>query len=137
MRGGRPRPDPVLIPPLGITTRQSTDTLALRDAVLSRAMSFIHENAARPIRVNDVAAHVGVSRRLLEMKFSAALHRPPAEEIRRTRLERAKELLHRTDMAIPAVAEAAGFGSPEYLSHVFRTALGCTPLRYRRDARSR
>jgi transcriptional regulator GlxA family with amidase domain len=50
---------------------------------------------------------------------------------------RAKELLRRSGLPLPAVAEAAGFGSPAHLSHVFRTALGCTPLRYRRDARSR
>ena len=43
-----------------------------------------------------------------------------------------------TQGTIPrVVAEAAGFGSPEYLSHVFRATLGRTPLRYRREARSR
>ena len=59
------------------------------------------------------------------------------EEIARVHLERAKSLLVQTDMPIPRVAEASGYGSPEYLASVFRRATGLTPLKYRTRARGR
>jgi LacI family transcriptional regulator len=133
---GRPAPkQPALIPPLGIVTRQSTDTLAIRDRALVAAVSFIRENAAKPVQVNDVAQHAGVSRRVLERRFMQVLERTVAEEIRRVHFELAKKLLVETDLAIPEVADAAGFGTPEYFAYVFKRELGQTPLKYRKQIR--
>lgn len=134
MRGRPVSKKPVLIPPLCIIARQSTDTLAITDRALARAVGFIRQHAARPIRVGDVARHAGVSRRVLERRFADELHRTPAEEIRLARIERAKEMLTRTDLPIPAVAEASGFGSPEYLAFQIKQATGLSPLRYRRSS---
>jgi LacI family transcriptional regulator len=127
----------VLVSPLTIVRRQSTDTLAIRDRALVRALGFIRENAARPIQVSDVAQYSGVSRRVLERRFLEGLGRSPASEIRRAHLELARQLLVETDMPIPEVAEASGFGSPEYLAYVFRTDTGKTPRRYRTEIRGR
>lgn len=38
MRGGKPRKKPLLLPPLGIEARQSTDAVAVGDALLSQAV---------------------------------------------------------------------------------------------------
>jgi LacI family transcriptional regulator len=133
---GRPAPkQPALIPPLGIVTRQSTDTLAIRDCALVAAVSFIRENASKPIQVSDVAHHAGVSRRVLERRFIQSLERTVAEEIRRVHFDLAKKLLVETDLAIPEVAEAAGFGTPEYFAYVFKRELAQTPLKYRKQIR--
>ncbi len=137
MRGGAAPKKPTLIPPLRVVRRQSTDTLAIGDRALVRALSFIRENAGREIQVDEVARQAGVSRRVLERRFTQVLGRSPATEIRRVHLERAKTLLVETDLPIPDVAEAAGFGSPEYLAFLFRTETGKTPLRYRKEIRSR
>ena len=58
-------------------------------------------------------------------------------ELHRTRLERAHSLLAETDTPIPNVAGASGFGSPEYMSYVFKRATGLTPRQYRANARGR
>lgn len=135
MRGHAPPKQPALIPPLGVVTRQSTDTLAIRDRALVTATSFIRQNAARPIQVSDVARQAGVSRRVLERRFMRVLERTIAEEIRRVHFECARKLLVETDLAIPAVAEAAGFGTPEYFAYVFKRKQGQTPLKYRKQIR--
>jgi LacI family transcriptional regulator len=128
---------PLLIPPIRIIQRLSTETLAVEDPALVRALSFIRENTTRPIQVAEVARQAGLSRRVLERRFAALLGRSPAEEIRELHFQRASQLLMETDLPIPDVAESAGFGSPEYLAYVFRRRLACTPLRYRRDIRGR
>ena len=132
---GRPLPPtPIAVAPLGIVTRQSTDTFAIDNHDLLRALGFIRENASKPIRVDDVLEEVPISRRTLERLFQEQLGRTPAEEIRRVRLERAKHLLASTDLAVPKVAAACGFGTGEYLATVFRQAVGMTPLKYRAAA---
>jgi LacI family transcriptional regulator len=137
MHGQRSSPLPELIAPLGIVTRQSTDTLAIPNPALVRALHFIRRNPSQPMQVDDVARHAGVSRRVLERQFVEALGRAPAAEIRRVRLERAKALLAETDLPIPEIAESAGFGSPEYLAYALRQECGETPLKYRKWIRSR
>jgi LacI family transcriptional regulator len=135
---GRPTTTrPVMLKPLSIITRRSTDTLAIQDRALARALSFIRENNSQRIEVKDVTRYSGVSRRALEQRFMAVLHRTPASEIRRVHLETAKRLLEQTDLPIPDVAEAAGYGSPEYLAGIFRSELQTTPLQYRKAIRGR
>lgn len=122
-----------LIPPVGVNTRQSTDTLAITNPVITGALGYIRENAGNSLLVDDVAQHVGVSRRKLERHFLQVMGRTPADQIRHVQFERAKELLAGTNRPIPEVAEAAGFASPEYMATVFRKNLGITPLKYRKN----
>ena len=133
MAGKKRKVKSLLVPSQKITARQSTDTLAIQDPALVKALSFIRQNAARPIQVNDVARHAGISRRILELRFMQHLKRSPAMEIRRCHLERAKRLLAETEMPVPDVAEAAGFGSPEYLAYAFKQGTGVSPLQFRKS----
>lgn len=123
----------VLIPPQGVMDRRSTDTLAVDDTAMVKALRFIRENPARPMQVDDVARQAGLCRRALELRFQSLLGRSPASEIRRVRINRAIELLQRTTLSVAAVAERSGFSSPEYMASVFRAHLSTTPLHYRKN----
>src|SRR5690606_25051044 len=137
MRGKKPPKLALSVPPLSIASRQSTDTLAVRDPALVKALSFIRQQATLPVLVSDVAKHAGVSRRALERKFLEVLLRTPAEELRRHQLDRVRQLLTETDLPMPIVAEKSGFGSQAYLSAVFRKHFNQTPMRYRRESQER
>ncbi len=137
MNGEPVQDSPIYIPPHEIVSRLSTDTLAVGDDALLRAISFIRENAQYPIHVNDAARHAGICRRGLERRFSDYLGSTPAEYIRRSRLERARHFLRETDRPMPEVAEASGFGSAAYMSYAFRKEMGTSPLKFRQDARGR
>lgn len=129
---GRPmRERSIAVSPLGIVTRQSTDTLAIDNPVILQALGFIREHAADAINVDDVIHAVNLSRRSLERMFHDELGRSPAEEIRRVRLERAKHLLITSDLPVPQVAASCGFGTGEYFATVFRQATGMTPRQFR------
>lgn len=135
---GRPAPTaPVLLPPTRVVQRQSTDLLAMADEDVRAAVSFIRRNVSRGVDVSDVLEVVPISRRYLERKFKASIRRSPLQEIRRTRIERAKELLAQTDMDLPAVARQSGFPNGSRLAHVFREATGMTPTEYRRQSARR
>ncbi len=135
LAGARRPAEPLLIPSLGIVTRQSSDVLALEDVDVAAAVRFIREHAHEPFRVEDVLQEVPVSRRALERRFRKALNRRIGEEIRRVHIERAKELLAGTDLLMSDVAEQAGFSDSRHLSVVFRQETGFTPTAYRRRFR--
>ncbi len=137
MQGQQPPEEPTLIEPAGVVTRQSTDTLAIDDIDVANAVAFIWRHAAEPIQVKDILREVPVSRTRLEQRFREVLGRTPSEEIRRVHFERAKQLLAETDMPVPEVATASGFGSREYLSYVFKSQTGLSPQKYRSRVRLR
>jgi LacI family transcriptional regulator len=132
MRGTAPRME-TLVAPQGVAARQSTDILAMRDHQIAAGLRFIRKHYAEPIRVTHVAKAAGLNRRTFEMRFREALGRTPAQEIRRARLDAAKELLGRTDLSIEDVVEHSGFSSRRWLSRVLVDATGLTPAAYRRS----
>lgn len=131
LAGEAPPQRPILVPPLRVIARQSTDLLALDDPDLVGAIRQIRGQACGRLRVRDVVAGVAVSRRLLEQRFRAALGHGPAEEIRRVRLERARELLAHSELSIEQIARAAGFRSATRLGVAFRRRFGLTPRDWR------
>jgi LacI family transcriptional regulator len=135
MAGEKPRPEVHFIEPLGIATRQSTDTLAIEDANLVRAIRFIREHACQGISVKDILRAAPQSRRVLESRFKKLVGRTPHEEILRVQLAHAKVLLAETQLSMATVAERSGFAHVEYFSAVFKREIGCPPSRYRSENR--
>lgn len=136
MAGSTPPERSLRIAPAGIVHRQSSNILALEDPDVLAAVRFIREHADEPIQVDDILAHLPISRRSLERKFQHVLGRSPRAEIRRVYIERAKRLLIETTLPISRVAEAAGFSSATRLGAVFRQQVGMTPLHYRKQFRN-
>ena len=131
------RKRPVLFPPVGVITRQSTDVMAIEDSYVTRAVRFIQEHACEGIRVEHVTSAVHMSRRTLEQRFQAALNRSPFAEIRRVQIERVMTLLAQTDDTLEAMAPECGFDSVTRMSMAFKKDTGMPPGAYRRQFRSR
>jgi LacI family transcriptional regulator len=137
MGGEKPTRLTQLVPPLGVTVRQSTDVLAIDDAQVAAAVRFIREHACAGISVDQVLAQVPLSRTILERRFRKYLGRSPQAEIREVQLKRVKQLLADTDLRLERVAELAGYEHPEYMSVVFKRETGLTPGQYRRTSAGR
>ena len=120
-----------LLAPKDVDTRVSTDTLAISDPSLSKAIRFIRDNIRQPIQVGDVAAAAQISRRALERRFTDAVGHSPAKEIHNARLKCAKKLLRESALSVADVAAASGYSSMEYMINRFQKDLGSTPLKYR------
>jgi LacI family transcriptional regulator len=131
MNGEKIPPQRLLIAPVGIAARQSTDVAAVNDPQLSRAVRFIREHACEGISVEDVLQAVPMSRSVLERRFKQVLARTPLDQILRVKIERAKGMLTTTDLSLALIAERAGFEHVEYFSVVFKRVVGETPGSYR------
>jgi LacI family transcriptional regulator len=131
MAGQAPPVEPILIEPLGIVERGSSNTVAIEDRELARAVRYIREHACSGISVRDVVTEVAISRSALERRMRAALGRSPNEELTRVRIARARQLLAATDLPLAAIAHRTGFRSAPYLVQVFKQNIGLTPGAYR------
>ena len=134
---GKPPISAVLVPPLEIVARGSSSYEAVGDPVVRRAMQYLVAEISTIISVEEWAARIGVSRRVLERRFQDSLGRSPHAMIQHERVERAKSLLTTTDLAVGLIAERCGFQSNERLTVNFRASVGVPPATYRRDSRAK
>jgi len=125
----------LLVDPVGIITRESTDLVATEDIVVSTALAFIRRHAADSIQVVDVARAAEVSRSTLDARFRRVVGRTVHEEIQRCQLNAAQQLLTTTNLSVEEVAQRSGFSSAQYMNAVFHRTLGQTPGGYRVGAR--
>ena len=124
-----------LLPPLGIATRQSTDTLAVDDQNVSKAAHYILAHACNGIQVGDVVEQTKLTRRTLETRFKKVLNKTPHELITITRLSKAERLLRETALTLDQIAGRCGLEYPEYLSVLFRKHRNMTPGEFRQQRR--
>lgn len=132
-RAAPPATPPVelLVSPLKIVARRSTDQLAVADAAVSDALDYIREHAGNTIYVEEIARVVGVSRRLLELKFRRTIGSSIYAEVQRRHFERAIELMADPDLTLGEIAYAAGFPSAQVFSSSFRQRFNEAPSAYR------
>lgn len=120
------------VQPTHIVTRMSTDMLAVTDPDVASALGFIRRNASRLIQVDDVVEATTASRRVLEKRFKAILHRSVHQEIRRVRVNNIVRLLVGTDMSITDIATHCGFDGVEHIARHFRKETGMSLREYRK-----
>jgi LacI family transcriptional regulator len=133
MAGAPATADELLIPPIAVVARQSSDVTRVDDADVAAALTFIRKHACGGVTVDQVVAHVAVSRSILERRFRKHVGHSPQTEIRRVQLKRVQQLLVQTDLSLEAIARLAGYLHPEYMSVVFKRVTGNTPGQYRQQ----
>ncbi|VGO20431.1 Xylose operon regulatory protein [Pontiella sulfatireligans] len=136
MQGENIPHDITYFPPPGVHERLSTDTLAVEDSRLRKVIGFMKNHACEAITVEDALAAVPMARSSLEQQFQKTFGCSPVEEIRRQRINKARQLLAYTDLSMQQIAEASGFSSYNYLSYAFKKATGNPPRDYRKMMRS-
>jgi len=123
----------IIVDPIQVVRRQSTDIVAVDDADVSTALRFIREHADEYIHVNDVTQILCVSRRTLYAKFRKALGRSVHDEIVRVRLARIRSLLTDTQLSISRIAKVMNFTGPDKLFRFFVRETGKTPTEFRKN----
>ena len=140
---GRPRDLPVLGPmvrreilwlllngPQGETIRQ----LGLADsklACISRAVQWIRDNTAEPMRVDDLAARAGLSVSAFHRAFHAVTGASPLQFQKQLRLQTARQLLASTSSSVSQVASGVGYESAAQFNREYRRLFGNPPGRDR------
>lgn len=125
----------IVVPPADVVSRRSTDVAVINDPIVARAMSWIAEHLGRRLTLNAIARAAMCSRQRLEQRFQAAIGRTVMQEVRRARVDWARQLLSTTELPLPRIAEQCGFTSAALFSVAFRRQTGIPPGAYRRRLR--
>jgi transcriptional regulator GlxA family with amidase domain len=94
---------------------------------LAEAVAYMEANIEELISLDEIAGHVGLSRRQLERLFQKYLHCVPTRYYMRLRLMHARQLLLQTSMPIVDIAFASGFVSTPHFSKCYREYFGIPP----------
>jgi transcriptional regulator GlxA family with amidase domain len=103
---------------------------------LSDLIDWIQAHLDRPLTADVLAARAAMSPRTFARRFKAVTGTTAHRWLLDQRLQRAEELLERTDLSVDAVAARAGFGSADTLRHHFAARRGIAPAAHRRTFRS-
>ena len=134
MNGKAPPPEAILVPPLGITVRRSSDVVAVSSPLMRRALSLISDHLADAYGANELASALGISRATLNRLFASELESSPSAEFLRQRIARAKIMLASTDDPMKLIASSCGFCDSAHFANVFRRKTGQTPRNFRKTA---
>ncbi|GIH92368.1 GlxA family transcriptional regulator [Planobispora siamensis] len=85
----------------------------------------------RPLTLKDLAAHAGTSVRTLTRRFRDETGLSPLQWLLHRRVDRARELLESTDLAMDEIAWRSGLGSADSLRKHLVGRVGLTPRAYR------
>jgi LacI family transcriptional regulator len=132
MRGTRPPRQPLLLPPVRLVARASTDMHSVQDTEIGRIRKWIRENAHRPLTVKDLLAETPLSRRTLERRFTTLTGRTLHDEIETIRMERVQTLLRESNLPLTQVAAQCGYANYVTFSLAFRRFAGTTASAFRR-----
>ena len=133
-RPSTPVSGPVLVPPRGVATRESTRTIPPAARLIREGISYIRKNVASGITAKDVVRHLGVSPSLARARFASVHGRSIRDVLLDERLAAAKRLLAGTTAPLGEVARRSGFKSACRLSHFFIERLGVSPAAWRRQS---
>lgn len=104
---------------------------------LAKIQAYVMEHIADRFTVERLANVAGMSARNFARVFAQQANVTPAEFVELARVDRARNLLESSDMALKTVAYRCGFGSASRMRIVFTKRLGVTPVQYRASFRQR
>jgi len=130
-----PRPHRIVVKTCpSVIERDSTSPISVGANLVRRAQEYIKANSKRDLRVGDVVARLGVSRRLADLRFKELTGETILSAITRERLAEFARQLRASDRQIGEISRQCGFANVAYLKTLFRRHYGMTPRSYRNAA---
>lgn len=105
------------------------------DRRLRRALEFMHDNFARELAIEEIAAAAYLSEYHFARLFKQITRQTPHAYLANLRLEQARRLLAETALAISEIATRVGYQSQSHFTKIFKSVTGVTPRAYREDSR--
>src|SRR5689334_3093725 len=96
------------------------------------ALRLLLDNSSADFPVAALARHCGLSRSHFIRAFKISMGLPPHHWLMHRRIERAREMLARTNEGIAGIAISCGFSDQSHLTRVFHNVVGETPAAWRR-----
>jgi AraC-like DNA-binding protein len=118
----------LLVGPYGARLRQ----IALAESPsnkVAKAISWLRENYASPLRIEDLADRVGMSESSLHHNFKTVTAMTPMQYQKQLRLHEARRLMLVERLDVGSAGYAVGYQSPSQFSREYSRLYGQSPIR--------
>jgi len=122
-----------------LLTRPSLPSITQTDQVqeqqcnlLRRVSRYVDNHLDQAIRIDNLAAEIGLSVSHLRKVFREAFDISLGRYLQNSRLTRGIQLIHMDALSISDIAKRSGFESTEAFSQAFNRAIGFAPTAYRK-----
>ena len=99
--------------------------------IMFKTMAYIKDNYMKKINLDDIAAHVFLSRTYLSRIFKEEMNMSISAYINKIRIEKSKILLLDNSLSLADVANLVGFVDQSYFNKIFQKTMGVSPGKYR------
>ncbi len=103
---------------------------------LHRIRNKFLENPQQDWTIDSIAKEIGISKSHLQRLYKEEFGSSCIDDIISARLDRAKWLLVNTDLKIGRIAEQCGYLNESHFMRQFKTKIGMTALKFRKDHQS-
>lgn len=101
-----------------------------------RIREFIHDRLGESLTLREISQALELDIYSFARWFKKEFGIPPHRYVLEARVERAKQLLKRSPLAIASIADECGFSSQSHLTHVFKRHVGISPAAFRAASRA-
>jgi|HigsolmetaAR206D_1030411.scaffolds.fasta_scaffold11002_2 Transcriptional regulator containing an amidase domain and an AraC-type DNA-binding HTH domain len=115
--------------------RSKNRSIDAAERLLDSVRNYVLSSLQRPVSVEEIARHKGMSRSHFSHYFKQTTGFTPIQFIQRIRLEEATRLLLQTNDSIATIAQATGFANANHFCKVFRQRFHLSPGLFRRQMR--
>jgi transcriptional regulator GlxA family with amidase domain len=101
------------------------------DQKIRQAEEYLQANFSQALSIDELARHVGMSRRNFLRRFKAATGAMPGAYLQMLRVATARQMLEESLTPVQRVASSVGYDNLTFFRQVFRRYTGVTPAEYR------
>ena len=109
---------------------------ALKDKRISKSLQLLHNSPQQSWTIELLASEIGMSRAAFAKRFNDMVGQPVFAYLSQLRIQKAKELIKHTTLAIDDIALDIGYQSERAFSKTFSKFVGITPKQYRKQVHS-
>ena len=101
--------------------------------LITQVRDYVSCHIHEPVRVRDIAEHIGVTPNYLSEQFSELMGTTLKQYIIEEKIISSEQLLKYTDYSLQEISSYCAFSSQSRFSEYFQRKNGITPARYRKQ----
>lgn len=110
------------------------EQVSVEQGIVEDAIDYMENHYQDPnLTINALVEYLGVNAVVLQSEFRKTMDLRPSDYLRNLRMEKAKDLLRTTDMAVKEISLAVGYEDDHVLRRWFKDYTGKTPKQYRNE----
>lgn len=114
-----------------VTQTITPENRSLTHTQLQQAIDYIHSHLDQDLSLVELASIINISPTYFASLFKQSMGIAPHQYVIQQRVEQAKFMLSKTDLAIADIASKVGFSSQSHLTQQFKRLTGMTPKQVR------